>query len=113
MPEQERPRYILRVRRGPEWTLETEEYDYIVRAIGVVEKYLLRAYTAHTGCTLRLVDRQEAIVLVTVFANPDGDREAACKACGCSGDDPCDPPCAWADEAETLCTACAGEGSAA
>jgi len=33
-----------------------------------------------------------------------GDR--ACRVCGCTEYEPCEPPCGWADE--ELCTACEG-----
>jgi hypothetical protein len=30
-----------------------------------------------------------------------------CSECGCTQDDPCDPPCSWANDARTVCSTCA------
>lgn len=29
-----------------------------------------------------------------------------CRGCGCSWQDPCQPPCAWADDTHTVCSSC-------
>ncbi len=31
-----------------------------------------------------------------------------CRVCGCTETEPCDPPCAWEQGEEDLCTGCAG-----
>lgn len=33
--------------------------------------------------------------------------QGACAVCGCTEDNPCEPPCSWANETRTLCSACA------
>jgi len=33
-------------------------------------------------------------------------RAGTCSVCCCTEKDPCNPPCAWTDQSQTLCTAC-------
>lgn len=37
---------------------------------------------------------------------------AVCDGCGCSWEDACQPPCAWADDTQRICTSCKARAAA-
>lgn len=77
-------------------------------------QYLMAAPSTSDEARAEILDRAEAgetVTRVTGQAVVDAHKPSACRVCGCTMLKPCidegtGETCAWADEAETLCTRC-------